>query len=528
MLAPETPESLESVAPTERGAALADPPPRAIDRPPRSADRLPRYGDELEVRIDALDDKGLGLGRLSQPVRLDGEEVIVRARVRGGLPGALVRATALKRRRRVVEARLEEVLEPSPDAVAAPCPHFGPCGGCTFQHLAYDAQLALKRARVARALVDVGLVPAEAVAPVLGMDDPWHYRNKLDFTFGARRWRTLDEAPDRDASFALGLHVPGLWSKVLDVETCSIAFEGADALRNSARRLAVLHGLEPWDTKSHTGLLRHVVLRRGVRTGETMLVLVTSERAAERVDPFAAELLATHPELTTLVQDVTARHSMVAIGEEQFVLHGPGTIDERLAGRTFTLSPHSFFQTNTLQAERMLEVVREESGLAQHRDAGGDVGGGLVYDLYSGAGTIGLCLADLARELVGFESVGAAVRDARANAARNDLAGATFVEGDVLESLLARAADGPPRPDLVILDPPRVGLHPKVAPSVLALEAARIVYVSCNPESAARDLTALVAGGYALERVRPIDLFPHTPHIETVLSLRRVAEGGPR
>jgi 23S rRNA (uracil1939-C5)-methyltransferase len=310
-----------------------------------------------------------------------------------------------------------------------------------------------------------------------------------------------------------------MWSKVLDVERCAIGFEGADAVLGTVRRLARAADLAPWDTRLHTGLLRHVVLRHGVRTGETMLVLVTSERAAELVDPLAAAVLAAHPELTTIVQDVNARHATIAVGQEQFVLHGPGTIDEVLLGRRFTLSPHSFFQTNTLQAERLFELVREEARLAPD---------GVVYDLYCGAGTIGLCLAGhageahLAGQVVGFESVGAAVADARANAARNGLAAATFVEGDVLESLGAFMAGGArPLPDVVVLDPPRAGQHPQVVPAVTALGAPRIVYVSCNPESAARDLAALTEGGYVVERVRPVDLFPHTPHIETVISLRR-------
>lgn len=473
--------------------------------------RLPRYGDQLEVHIERLDDKGLGLGVVAAGT--EGECLV---RVRGGLPGAGYGVSVVARRRRLVDAKIALVLQASPDAAPSRCPHFGPhggpCGGCTFQHLGYEAQLAAKRRRVAEALAPL-LGADVAVEPVVGMAHPWHYRNKLDFTFGARRYRVDGEDPEEDATFALGLHVPGMWSKVLDVERCAIAFEGADTILGTIRRLSRAAGLMPWDTRDHTGLLRHVVLRRGVRTGETMLVLVTSERAAELVDPLAGAVLAAHPELTTIVQDVNARHATIAIGQEQFVLHGPGTIDEVLLGRRFTLSPHSFFQTNTLQAERLFEVVREEARLAA---------AGVVFDLYCGAGTIGLCLADHAGQVVGFESVGAAVADARANAARNGLAGATFVEGDVLQSLAAfTAAGGQTLPDVVVLDPPRAGLHHKVVPAVLALGAPRIVYVSCNPESAARDLAALTEGGYVVERVRPVDLFPHTPHIETVIALRR-------
>lgn len=468
--------------------------------------RLPRYGEPLEVDVATLDEKGLGLGVHRLP---DGRECAVR--LRGALPGQRVRATAVTRRRQAVEARLDTVLVESPDAAAPRCAHFGPCGGCTFQHLAYGAQLAWKRERVAAALA--ALIAPERVEPVLGMASPWRYRNKLDFTFGARRWRVPGEADGADAAFALGFHVPGMWSKVLDVASCAIAFEGADEVLGTIRELARERGLTPWDTKAHSGLLRHVVLRRGIRTGQTMLVLVTSERAADLVEPLAAEVLARHPALTTVVQDVTARASSVAVGEVQHVLHGPGTIDEVLLGRTFTLSPHSFFQTNTLQAERLFEVAREEARLT---------GRERLLDLYCGAGTIGLCLADRARDVLGFESVGAAVADARANAARNGVRSATFVEGDVLATLEAHVRAGASaRADVVVLDPPRAGLHPRLAPLVGALGAPRIVYVSCNPMSAARDVAALAAEGYAVDRVRPVDLFPHTPHVETVVSLSR-------
>jgi len=493
-------------------APEAPAPSDAGDASPRAPSvRLPRYGDRLEVRIERLDERGLGLGVVAR-----GTEGECEVRVRGGLPGGTYDVSVVARRRRLVDAKVQAVLAASPDAAPSRCPHFGPnggpCGGCTFQHLGYAAQLESKRLRVAGALAPV-LGPDVSVEPVVGMAHPWHYRNKLDFTFGARRYRVEGEEPESDDTFALGLHVPGMWSKVLDVQRCAIAFEGADGVLGTVRALARAAGLLPWDTRQHTGLLRHVVLRRGVRTGETMLVLVTSERAAERVDPLVAGVLAAHPELTTVVQDVNARHATIAVGQEQFVLHGPGTIDEVLLGRRFTLSPHSFFQTNTLQAERLFELVREEARLAP---------AGVVFDLYCGAGTIGLCLADGAGEVVGFESVGAAVADARANAARNGLVGATFVEGDVLESLAAFTAPGAhTRPDVVVLDPPRAGLHHKVVPTVLALDAPRIVYVSCNPESAARDLAALTLGGYRVERVRPVDLFPHTPHVETVITLQR-------
>ena len=508
---------------------------------PQTSGRKPRWGDRLEVLLDGLDVKGEGVGDGQ------GHATGCRVHVRGAVPGSRVLVDVVKRRRDRVDAKLIEVLEASPDLVAPRCPHSVPCGGCSFQNLAYPAQLRALHARLTETFAGAGLLEHVIVEPVVGMEDPWHYRNKMDFTFGARRWRSPEEmlevksaaesaaesavgqetAEPLDDSFALGLHVPGMWSKVLDVNTCSIAFEGADRILCTVRRLARAAGLEPWSVTDHTGLLRHLVLRRGMRTDQIMLVLVTSERAEERIDPFLRDVLDAHPELTTIVQDVTDRLSAVALGDEQHVHHGPGVIHEEIGGLTFEISPHSFFQTNTVQAERLFEIVREQA-------LGGEIEQGpetVLYDLYCGAGTIGLFLRGAVGDVWGFETVPAAVADARKNAERNNASGSAvdsttgglgqihFVEGDVLASL--RDETTRPRPDIVVLDPPRAGLHPKVHPAVLDLAPQRIVYVSCNPTSAARDVPQFLAQGYRVERVQPVDLFPHTPHVETVITLHR-------
>ncbi len=474
-------------------------------------ERKPRRDDLLEAEIEALDRRGQAIGT-------SGEYAV---RLRGGVPGDRWRIRVRKRRGQRIDAEGSELLEAGAARVAPRCAHAGSCGGCSFQQVAYPAQLEAKHALVSEALAGAALADGSAlelpeVEPVLGCAEPWAYRNKMEFSFGSRRWITADEPEGVDASFGLGLHPPGFFSKVIDLRECSILFPGGEAILRSARELALEQGLEPWDVRAHTGFLRHLVLRHGVHTGEVMVNVVTSAEDPERFAPFAAGLLARHPAITTLVQTVHSGVASVSYGERELTHHGPGHIEEELLGLRFRVSARSFFQTNTVQAERLFEIVREEAALT---------GGEVVYDLYSGAGTIALVLASAVRDVLAFEQVPEAVADARRNAERNDVSNVRFFEGDVLAELDAAVAEGSelPRPDVCIVDPPRAGLHPKVPPKLLALAPERLVYVSCNVHNGAQDIAKLVAGGYRVTRIRPVDLFPHTPHVECVVTLERVA-----
>ncbi len=463
----------------------------------------PRRGDVLELDIGPLDVKGRGTSASA------GHTLVLRH----ALPGSRVRAEVVKRKGGTSEARVLEVLTPSPDALPARCDHFGTCGGCAFQTLDYARQLEELGRLVSEALAGDIARDEPRVDAVVGCEDPWHYRNKMDFTFGSRRWVLPDEDEDADANFGLGLHVPGMHQKVLDIHSCAIQFKEADAILTSVRRLALEQNLTPWDLRSHTGLLRHLVLRKGVNTGDIMVDLVTSEDAHEEVQPYVQALLAAHPEITTLVQNVNTRAATIAVGEWEHVLHGEGVIRERLADLTFTISAGSFFQTNTAQAEKLFEIVREEAACTTDD---------IVYDLYCGAGAIGLSLARDAREVWGFESVESAVLDARRNATENGIDNTHFVLGDVLHETSVEALAERPAPAVCIVDPPRAGLHPKIVPALVRIGAQRIVYVSCNVQATARDLPFLAMGGYRVTRVRPVDLFPHTPHVECVMTLEKI------
>jgi len=465
--------------------------------------RLPAPGDVLELPLEELDERGRTLGRFEE----------FRVAVRGGVLGARVRARVRKRRRKGIEAVLEETLTPSPWGEDPRCQHFGSCGGCSFQGLAYRAQLSAKERMLARTLAPLAL-PEGAILPVLACETPWHYRNKMDFTFGSARWIEPGEPEGAESGFALGLHARGHYHKVLDVQACDIAFPEAGALLASARRSARAHGLTPWDLRSRSGLLRHLVLRKSWASGEILASVVTTAEDPERMASWAEDLLARHPELTTLVQVVNPGVAMVASGTLARVFRGTGRIVERLDGLDFSISAESFFQTNTPQAERLVELVRTW---------GAPRPGDTVFDLYCGCGVFALSLARAAGagSVVGFELVGAAVEDARANAGRNGLQDVRFVAGDLALTLVPEqlALRGLGAPAVVVVDPPRAGLHARVVDSLRVLAPRRIVYVSCNPQAAVRDLELLGVGGLRVRRVQPVDLFPHTPHLECVFLL---------
>ncbi len=476
----------------------------AVFGPPEEAPRRPRRDDEFECEIEGFDAKGLGLG-------VAGTYAV---RMRRALPGERVRARVQKRRRFALEGQVLERLAPSPDAVPARCPHTADCGGCSFQELGYARQLLEKRELARRLLAPLAEALGQLDVPaVTGAESTDRYRNKMDFTFGDQRWtETVDDG--RPVDFALGLHSPRRWEKVLDVRRCVLAPAWNEELLRVVRELSTKHALAPWSVDAHTGFLRNLVLREGSRTGERMAYLVTSEGEPEGWPAFLAELLE-QAELTTLVHGVTSRLSTVAIGDTERVVHGPGVIHDELCGVRFRVSPTSFFQTHTAQAERLVELARS---MLQRAGAGG----GVLYDLYCGAGTFGLSLAGSFEQVVGLELVGAAVADARANAEANGIGNARFEAGDVLQLMAGVEAGGLelPAADAAVIDPPRAGLHADVAGRLAQVGPPVLVYVSCNLAAAARDLELLCAERYALAELALVDLFPHTPHLEGVFALR--------
>lgn len=468
--------------------------------------RKPRKGDVLEVEFHGFDPKGRSTGR-------SGPYAVV---ARRGLPGETARVEVRKRRGDRVDGDHVETRIPSPHAVEARCVHSGTCGGCSFQDLAYDRQLVEKHKGLVKILAGLPLAvpPEELVEDVIPCEEPFGYRNKMDFTFANRRWVEGHEPEGVERDRALGLHVKGFHGKVLDVEACHIQFPLGNPILQATRRLAREHDLSLWDIQAHEGLLRHLVLRHGEATGEVLVQLVTSEEAPERIGPFVEALLAEVPGITTVVQTLNEGLATVAQGDRHLVLHGPGFIRDRLGDVEFRISAPSFFQTNSAQARRMVEVVRGEVA---------GTGKEVLYDLYCGGGTFALTLARDVRQVIGIELCEPAVEDGRRNARENGIENVSFEAGDMAVLLRPEALDSAGRPpvDVCLVDPPRAGIHPKVRAGLLALSPPRVVWVSCNLSAAIPDLEILLGEGWELRRVVPLDLFPHTPHVECVLTLER-------
>lgn len=470
-------------------------------------------GDELTLVIDSLSGDGKSVARQ------DGMVIFVSPHVGGenALPGDTVRVKLWKIRKNFAEARPVEIVSPSPMRVAPKCRHFGTCGGCRWQDLSYEAQLRFKRQFVVDAFRRIGGFGDPDVGPVVACEDPYFYRNKMEFTFANRRWLSTEEmgrSEEIRPEVALGLHVPERYDKVLNVEECWLQSEIAAAIVNTVREIARVWNLSVYSTQTHTGYLRHLVIREGKRTGELMVNLVTTTDWPEAMGNMAELLVKQFPTITTIVNNITDRKSMVAFGEKEKIYHGEGTITEKLGGYTFRISANSFFQTNTLQAERLYGVARQCAELKSD-----DV----VYDLYSGTGTIAIFLSDAVERVIGIELSQSAIEDAGRNAEINRVSNCYFLQGDLKDRLTKDSAwlEEHPRPTVVVADPPRSGMHPKVIEKICRTSPGRIVYVSCNPSTQARDARLFAEAGYRLGGVQPVDMFPHTDHVEAVAVLRK-------
>ncbi len=437
--------------------------------------------------------------------------------VDGAVPGDRVSATVFRKKKQYAEARIEEVLVPSPHRVDPACAHFGVCGGCKWQHMSYEQQLVWKREHVRDAFERIGGVEGVTVNESLPAVSPFWYRNKMEYSFGEMRWLLSDELGEvnRDAElFALGLHVPKRYDRILHIDECYLESPESNRILNATREFFLKRGVSAFSTRTHTGDLRHLVIREGKHTGERMVYLVTSQRMDVVMKDYSTLLQGEEFGVTTLIQGVTQRKSTVAIGEEDIVHFGDGTIREQLGSNTFRISPTSFFQTNTLQAERLYALAEKAAELRAD-----DV----VWDLYCGTGTISLYIARDVKQVVGVELNESAIRDAGSNAEANGLENTQFICADIVDFLAPDAAHDVPAPDVIITDPPRAGMHTKVVDAIGKSGVQRLVYVSCNPTTSARDCALLREHGYEIENITPVDMFPHTFHIECVISLRKTA-----
>ncbi|MFW6369030.1 MAG: 23S rRNA (uracil(1939)-C(5))-methyltransferase RlmD [Myxococcota bacterium] len=455
----------------------------------RSANR-PRRGDELRLKIDRLAQGGRGVGRADGfvvfvPLTAPGDEVIARVK---------------RSHRRFAEAEPLRVLEASGDRVQPPCPYFGECGGCAWQHLDYPAQLAGKEQVVRESLERHAGLESPPLRPIVGAEQPLGYRNKMEFSF--------------DGEVLLGMHRRGFFDQVVGVEHCLLCSAAANRVLQEVRSFVADSGLSAWDPRTHGGLLRHLVLREGRGTGELLVGIVTSS------DPFPsartlASRLASLPGVSGVVRAITDSRSDAVRVDSLEVLHGRDHIFEVLGGRRFKVELETFFQTNTEQAEKMVSVVKEMAGLR---------GTEKVLDLFCGVGTFALLLAPLAKEVHGLEVVEASIESARETARREGVTNVRFTTGDARRGLPRVLEEMGSPPDLLLLDPPRSGAGGKVMRRIGRAAPRRVLYVSCNPATLASDLGWLLPFGYEVRAVRPLDLFPQTPHVETVVHLERSAQ----
>ncbi len=452
-----------------------------------------KKGEEIAVTIDRLAYGGRGVGRV------DGFDVFVP----GVAPGDRVRARPWRIKSEYAEADLAAVDVPSALRAVPPCPHFGPCGGCVWQHVAYGAQAAAKEDIVRDSLAHLGTDRDVDVRPIIAMADPWRYRNKMEFAFH----------PDG----SLGLHQRGAFDRVVAIETCLLQSDAANEILRHVREFADASGLSRYNARDHTGLLRQVVIREAHATGEIMVGMVTTAPEVPGLQGLAGQLMRAQPRIVGVLHGLNAGPSDGVPLSGLTVLAGRGHLIEELAGLRFRIGLETFFQTNTAQAERLAETVEAFASLG---------GGETVYDLYCGVGTFALALARRAARVYGIEVVPSAIEAARENAVLNAIPNAEFASGDVrkaLPELRRRAA----APDLIVLDPPRSGAGSRVMRRIVEAGAPRIIYVSCNPTTLAPDLKDLVAGGYAIRAVQPLDLFPQTYHVECVVLAERSDQHDP-
>ena len=464
--------------------------PRQRQTPnPNEKVRPVQLGRTYTFSINGFGHSGEGVGRI------DGFTVFVRY----ALPGETVTVRIDEVRTNFARGTLVQVDAANPQRVSPPCPVYEACGGCQLQHLSYEGQLAVKRQAVQDALQRIGKLAEVPVQPVLGMTNPWRYRNKAQFPVGRRS----DEIVT--GCFAAGSHA------IVATDQCLIQQETNDRLLAAVRRIAGNIGIEPYDERTGQGVLRHVLGRVGIATGEVMAVLVTTEKDFPGNNELVRQLRSEMPELTSIQQNINPARTNVILGRETRVLWGEPVIHDRIGRFSFQISAESFFQVNAAQTQVLYEQAVAKAGLT---------GRETVFDLYSGTGTISLFLAEQAAHVYGIEYSTAAVADAGRNAVNNQIHNVTFLAGDVAEKI-RELQEQEVRPDVIVLDPPRAGCEESVLRTAAELAPSRIVYVSCNPATMARDLAIFDDLGYATREVQPVDMFPQTYHVEVVAVIER-------
>ncbi|MFN1833767.1 23S rRNA (uracil(1939)-C(5))-methyltransferase RlmD [Balneola sp. MJW-20] len=463
-----------------------------------------KKGQEIELEIESAAFKGKGVGKF------EGMAVFVH----GTAPGDKVKARVFKKKKKFCEAKLLEILEPSPDRIEPKCRHAKVCGGCSWQHLPYDKQVQYKGEQVRDHMVRIGGLEPSIVKDAMGARNEFYYRNKMEYSISSKRWLTeeeinRDEFVD-DTAFAAGLHAPGRFDKILNLQECHLQVPESYEILDFVRSYCEENDIPPFDIMNKEGYLRHLMIRNSYHTDDFMVNIVTYQDDEEIIRKLSAALLEEFPFISTIVNNVNDTKSPTAVGRFENVIHGPGYIVDKIGDYTFKIHPNAFFQTNTKQAETLYSVARDYAELKD-----GDV----IYDLYCGVGTLSLFVSPKAKKVVGIELVDVAIENARFNAEENEIDNVSFVLGDMKDVFTTEMTEEYGAPDVLITDPPRAGMHQDVVERLIELKVPRLVYVSCNSSTMARDLK-LLSECYEVQEVQPVDMFPQTWHIEAVAKLR--------
>ena len=454
------------------------------------------------IEITGIADQGMSVGRTPE-----GEVIFVF----GAVPGDIVDVVIYKKRKKTKIAKVEHFKKLSPQRLEPFCKHFTECGGCKWQNLSYEEQLRQKHTTVSDAMKRIGRLENLEIAPVLGSMDQKYYRNKLEFTFSSQRWYTqeeIDNSGELDKEPALGFHIAGSFSKILDIEECYLQNDLSNKIRNYIRSFCIDHQLNFFNTITQEGFMRTMIVRN-TQMGEWMLIIAVTRDDQKKIKLLCKSIMEEFPFITSLYYVINGKKNDFLLDLDFHLYEGKPYIVEKLGSVSYKIGPKSFFQTNSIQAKALFDTV------VNFADFKGDEH---VYDLYTGLGSIALYIAQHVKSVLGIEEIAAAIEDAKINAAFNKIENSAFYAGDVKNLLTPDFIANHPRPDIIITDPPRAGMHADVVETLLQLSAKKIVYVSCNPATQARDLL-LLATKYDVTKMQPVDMFPHTHHIENIALL---------
>jgi 23S rRNA (uracil1939-C5)-methyltransferase len=429
------------------------------------------------------------------------------------IPGDVVDIKIKRKRKKYLEGSVVRFHEYSSDRIKPVCSHFGICGGCRWQHLPYDLQLKFKEKQVRDNLMRIGKVDLPDISPIIGSKEIFKYRNKLEYTFSDKRWLTREEVnsdDDFEKEDALGFHIPGLFDKVLDIRECHLQPEPSNAIRDAVRRYAHKKCLPFFNLRQQSGFLRNLIIRN-TTDGKLMVIVVFFLDEKERREGLLDFLASEFPAITSLMYVINSKKNDSLADQEPVLYKGKDHLTEKMEGLEFRIGPKSFYQTNSSQALKLYRIVRDFAALT---------GKEIVYDLYTGTGTIANFVASSALRVIGIEYIDAAVDDAVTNSRINNIENTLFVSGDIRNVMSEQFMEENGRPDVVITDPPRAGMHEDVVKAIMEASPARIVYISCNPSTQARDI-GILSERYSVAKVQPVDMFPHTHHVENVVLLNR-------